>query len=252
MKKILVLLVLFACAAVYAQKKVAVEVAYAQEVSMDASLSAVCWQNAEKYPLHLGKYNMRDWPKSKRKNVGNKLRNPGYVQFLWNEKNLYIGVMMEDGDVVAEGEEDQAHLYQMGDTIEVFLKPRDKNFYWEIYGTPNLKKTVFFYPGRGRLFVPSSTAHPVDVSVTAAVDGTLNDWGDQDKGWSVIIAIPVEMLERKGYAFRPGQDWTLLVARQNYSADLPLKEYSTQTPLPQIDFHLYEEYGDLILLPPAK
>ena len=98
MKKILVLLVLFACVAVYAQKKVTVHVAYSEEVSMDASLSADCWQKAQKYPLHLCKYNMRDWPQSKRKNVGNKLRNPGYVQFLWNEKNLYIGVMMEDAD----------------------------------------------------------------------------------------------------------------------------------------------------------
>ena len=252
MKKILVLLVLFACVAVYAQKKVTVHVAYSEEVSMDASLSADCWQKAQKYPLHLCKYNMRDWPQSKRKNVGNKLRNPGYVQFLWNEKNLYIGVMMEDADVVAEGQEDQLHHYQMGDTIEVFLKPRDRNFYWEMYGTPHQKKTVFFYPGRARLFVPSSADHPVDISVTAAVDGTLNDWSDQDKGWSMVMAVPVEMLERKGYAFRPGQNWTVLVARQNFSADLPLKEYSTHTPLPQVDFHLYEEYGDLILLPPAK
>ncbi len=249
MKKILVLLVLFAGIVVYAQKKVSVEVAYAEEVSMDASLSAACWQNAVKYPLHRGKFNMRDWPKSKRKNVGTKLLNSGYVQFLWDGKTLYVAVQMEDGDVVAEGVEDQTHLYQMGDTIEVFLKPRDRNFYWEIYGTPNLKKSVFFYPGRGRLFVPSSTAHPVDVTVTAAVDGTLNDCSDQDKGWSLIIAIPVEMLERQGYSFRPGQNWTVLVARQNFSADLPLKELSTHTPLSQIDFHLYEEYGDLILLP---
>ncbi len=252
MRKFLLCLMLFVCVAVYAQKKVAVEVAYCADVSMESDLSAACWQGAKKYPLILGKYNMQHWAKAKRKNVGNKLRNPGYAQFLWNEKTFYVAVMMEDADVVAEGEEDQSHLYQKGDTIEVFLKPRDKNFYWEIYGTPNLKKSVFFYPGRGRLFVPSSTDHPVDVSVTASVYGTLNDCSDVDKGWSLIIAIPIEMLERKGYAFAPGQDWTMLVARQNFSADLPVKEYSMQTPLTQIDFHVYEEYGDLILLPAEK
>ena len=252
MKKILVLLVLFACVAVYAQNKGAVLVAYSEEVSTDASLSADCWQNAKKCPLHLCNYDMRGWPRAMRKNVGNKLRNPGYVQFLWNEKNLYIGVMMEDADVVAESDEDQDHHYRLGDVIEVFLKPRDRSFYWEMYGTPKQKKTVFFFPSRGRHFLPSVTEHPADISVTAAVDGTLNDWSDQDKGWSMVMAIPVEMLERQGYAFRPGQNWTVLVARQNYSADLPMKEHSTLPRLSQVNFHLYEEYGDLILLPPAK
>jgi len=249
MKRVCIVLALFAGLALYAGKKVTVEVAYAAEVSMDASLTGAVWQKARAYPLLLGKYNQRDWPKAKRKNIGNKLRNPGYVKFLRDEVNLYVGVMMEDGDVVAEGVEDQTHLYQMGDTIEVFLKPAERNFYWEIYGTPNLKKSVFFYPGRGRLFVPSSIDHPVDVTVASVVDGTLNDCRDQDRGWSMILAIPVKMLEKQGYPFRPGHNWTVLVARQNYSADLPLKEYSMQTPLTQVDFHLYEEYGDLVLLP---
>lgn len=249
MNKIAVLLVFFSGLMVFAQKKVTVEVAYAKEVSMDAKLTGTMWQSAKAYPLLRGKYNQRDWPKAKRKNVGSKLLNSGYVKFLWDEVNLYIGVMMEDRDVVAEGVDDQTHLYQMGDTVEVFLKPAERNFYWEIYGTPNLKKSVFFYPGRGRLFVPSSTAHPVDVEVTAEVVGTMNDYRDQDTGWSLIIAVPVKMLEKQGYPFAPGKPWTVLVARQNYSADLPLKEYSMQTPLSQTDFHLQEEYGDLILLP---
>lgn len=252
MRKLLIFLLVFTVFSVHAQKKVTVKVEYAKEVSMDASLSADCWQKAVKYPLMRGKYNTPNYSKAKRKNVGTQLRNPGYVQFLWDDNNLYVAAMMEDGDVVAEGEADQTHLYRLGDTIEVFLKPKDKNYYWEIYGTPNLKKSVFFYPSRGRLFVPSCAVHPVDVTVAAEVYGTLNNYEDQDKGWSLIIAIPIEMLERKGYAFRPGQEWTVLVARQNYSADLPAKELSVHTPLSIVDFHLYEEYGDLILLPAKK
>lgn len=252
MKKVLLFFLSLVAFTAYAQKKVNVEVAYSATVSMDASLEAAEWKNAKEYPFHLAKFNMKNWPKAKRKNVGNKMRYPAYAKFLWNEKSLFVGVMMEDSDVVTFGEEDQTHLYNQGDCIEVFLKPVDKTYYWEIYGTPTLKKSVFFYPGRGRRIFPACEDHPVDVSVAAEVYGTLNNWHDKDKGWSVIIEIPLEMLERQGYPLKPGTDWTILVARQNFSADLPEKEYSSHTPLSQIDYHLLEDYGKLTLLPAGK
>lgn len=231
-------------------QKTQIEAAFAEKVDYRAGkLTADIWNKASAYPLELLKYNQRDWTEARRKHVGNTLREKGSVKLLWNREYLYVGVEMEDSDVVADGTADQTHLYTMGDTIEVFIKPQNETYYWEIYGTPNNLKTVFFYPGRGRFFVPSSADHPVDVDVAAAVDGTLNDWKNRDRGWSVIIAIPVKMLEKHGKPFNTEEQWTLMVGRQNYSACLPLKEASSYPALSLRDFHLYEEYAELILNP---
>ncbi len=50
------------------------------------------------------------------------------------------------GGSVAEGKEDQLHHYQMGDLVELFLKPEDYTWYWELYATPIGKKTNFWFP----------------------------------------------------------------------------------------------------------
>ncbi len=225
----------------------AIEAAYAENVTMNGKLEGPEWKKAGSYPLELLKSDQTNWPEAKRKNVGNTLREKGFIKLLWNREHLYVGVKMEDSDVVAEGIENQTHLYLMGDTIEVFLKPKRENYYWEIYGTPNQLKTVFFYPGRGRLFLPSVATHPPEVEVSAYVDGKLNDWQVKDRGWSVIIRIPVKMLEKFGRPFNPTEEWTIMIGRQNYSANLPLKEASTFPALSVPDFHVYEEYATLIL-----
>jgi hypothetical protein len=179
--------------------------------------------------------------------VGNSLHEKGLVKLLWNNEYLYVGVEMEDSDIVAEGSKNQTHMYQMGDTVEVFIKPKNKNYYWEVYGTPNNLTSVFFYPGRARFFLPSCMNYPVNAKVAAKFDGTLNNWQDHDRGWSVIIAIPIKMLEKYGKTFNTEEKWTIMVGRQNYSAHLPIKELSCYPTLSEKNFHVYEQYADLIL-----
>ena len=145
------------------------------------------------------------------------------------------------------GKADQLRLYLMGDTIEVFLKPAGQMFYWEIYGAANQRKTLFFYPSRGRKFVTSSAdLSPEPIRVATSIDETLNNWRAHDRGWILEMAIPAALLTKYGTSFGPGSTWTIMVGRQNNSADLPLEELSTVPKLPQRDFHLYESYAPLI------
>ena len=174
---------------------------YAEDIEMDGKLSDPAWLKAPEYHFELPVNAYSKESESLRKSLGDKLRENGTVKMLWNNRYLYVGAEMEDSDVVAEGKADQTHLYQMGDLVEVFLKPANETFYWEIYGAPNNMKTCFFYPGRGRLFIPSCAEYRSDIIVTASVDGTLNDWRDRDRGWSVEIAIPVEILTGLGTTF---------------------------------------------------
>ena len=142
---------------------------------------------------------------------------------------------------------DQQHHYTMGDTIEVFLKPADDTYYWEMYGTPNQLRTTFFYPSRSYVFVPQSADHVPDFEVKTSIDGTMNDWLTTDKGWKIEFKFPIASFEKYGAKFAPDHRWTFLIARQNYSRRLPLKENSTVPPIEKSDFHIIEQYGMLAI-----
>ncbi len=209
-----------------------------KDFAIDGKLSAAEWNKSGLYPLQPLLYDDR---------LGGVLHEKGTVRMLMSEKFLYVGLDLEDSDIVAQGTEDQTHLYQMGDTIELFFKPGNDTYYWEMYGTPNELKTTFFYPSRSYVFVPQSAAPKPDFEVRTHLNGTMNNWQSPDKGWTIEFKIPLKTFEQFGAKFRPGEDWRFLIARQNFSRRLPLKELSTIPSVRKADFHIIEQYGKLNL-----
>jgi hypothetical protein len=219
----------------------------AEPIKLDGRLNEGAWANAPAYSLMRPLKANFGLPESMQRTVGENLREKCTVKLLWDDNNLYVGAEAEDSDVMNEGKEDQTHLYRTGDLIEVFLKPADENYYWEIYGSANSKKTWFAFPSRGR-GTPSVLAYlPEDLKVSCAVDGTLNNWRDKDKGWTVEIMIPIKELTAKGIKFDNSANWTVLIARYNYSRFLPAAELSSFPLLSNPNFHIYEEYAKLVL-----
>lgn len=162
-----------------------------------------------------------------------------------------MAVSFTDSDVVAEGTEDGQHHYKLGDVAELFLWPEDHPWYWELYVTPACKYTSFFFPGPGRLGLPSAFDNHAVLEVAAHVRGTLNDWSDRDRGWTAEMAVPVAALTQRGEVWGPGASWRVLVGRYNYSAHLPSVELSCLPKISRTNFHLRDEYGVLELLSPS-
>jgi len=218
-----------------------------QPIKMDGRMGDPAWDGATAYPLELANGAYDKMLPALRKSLGSGLREKGWVKLLWTADFLYVGARFEDSDIVAEGKEDQTHLYGCGDVVEVFLKPSGETYYWEFYGSPNQLKTCFFYPGRGRCGLPSCFAGKPTIAVAPSLDGTLNDWCDKDKSWTVELAIPTRTLTQFGASFDNAAGWTVLVARYNYSRYLPLKENSTAPRISGLGMgnHNYEEYASL-------
>lgn len=168
----------------------------------------------------------------------------------WDSDYLYVGIKFYDSDIVAEGEEDQLFHFRLGDVAEVFLRPEERTWYWEYYVTPGGKKTTFWFPGRGRLGLPSGFQLPdgCELRVAAQYEGTLNYWQDRDNYWTAEMAIPVRNLTARGEEFGPDSKWRILIARYNFSRYLLWKELSMTPQLSITNFHLYEEYAILELV----
>ncbi len=130
--------------------------------------------------------------------------------------------------------------------VELFLSPDGTLRYWEILLAPNGCYSVFFFPSPGRKIFCAAARNNVSLQVAAHVDGTMNDWNDRDRGWSLEAAIPLAELTRFGDRFESGS-WRILVGRYNYSATLPAIEYSAFPQLPVTNFHLRERYAELMI-----
>ncbi len=207
-------------------------------VHLDGRLDERAWQEATAYPLQTSRG---------RSAAGKRLQETGSVRLLWDDDALYVAVTFDDSDIVAEGEEDQLHHYSLGDVAEIFLRPSGSTWYWEFYATPHGRKSEFFFPGRGRVSLPSGTsdANRRHLRVAASRHGTLNDWKDRDESWTAELAIPLADLTEHGNSFGPGHEWHILVARYNYSRYLDYRELSAAPALPRLDFHALEHYAVL-------
>ena len=216
-----------------------IEVYYAPKIPFSACLSDAVWKKSAVYPFMRSVGELSDFYKSPWE--GGKLR------LLYDDEYLYIGAQLQDSEVLSDGKKNQDFLYAKGDVVEVFLKPADQNYYWEIYGTPHKLTSCFYFPARGMLGLPSGYQDPgAAVKVDARVFGTFNQSCDKDIGWNVLIAIPLADLRKNGMKFVPEEKWTIFVARYNYSRYLPACEFSG-VPQKFADFHVLGDYARLII-----
>ncbi len=205
-------------------------------MQMDGRLDEPVWRRARGYPLR------RISAKGVRAPVEG-----GVIRLAWDETHLYLAAELADSDVVAEGSTDQEAHWQKGDVIELFLAPAAHTWYWELHATPHGHKTSYWFPGPGRLGVPSSVAYRCGLTVGAQVDGTRNRWQDRDRGWTVEMAMPRADLTARGETFADQAVWRVFVGRYNYSRYLRRCELSMVPALSREDFHLLGEYGRLVL-----
>ncbi len=219
----------------------------AQPFPQSGSDNPSIWKETPSYSLERPKNTTENIPASLKATLGDRIKESGSVKFLWNEKGLYVRGEFQDSDIVAEGTKDQEHHYTLGDLMEVFLKPAAQTWYWELYATPQKLKTAFFFPGGGRLFLPSCAENPSDLSVDAFLQGTLNQWKDRDQGWIATMFVPIQTLTSQGDSFGGGSHWKVLLGRYNYSRYLRQVEHSSAPQLSALSFHLQEEYATLKL-----
>ena len=146
------------------------------------------------------------------------------VAMLWDNDYLYIGAKMEEPDVWGTLRERDSVIYYDND-FEVFIDPDgDTHEYYELeinaLGTEWDLLLTKPYRDDG------TAVDSWDIKGLLSgvhVYGTLNEPGDVDRGWSVEIAIPWDVLEEcahKATVPRPGEQWRLNFSRVEWRAEV--------------------------------
>ena len=165
----------------------------------------------------------------------------GEICFAWNEKGFYVAAEFEDSVLISKHRKDEVLHYQFSDVLELFIKPADDLYYWEMYATPfGNKSTLFFSEERAGLklekdFLQGHSFHGLEVCSEKS-----------SKGWKTQMWIPVEQLTALGAEWGAEANWRIFCGRYNYnSEDLKDLELSMAPAISTTNYHLTEEYAVL-------
>ncbi len=151
---------------------------------------------------------------------GSKKPEPWYktrAKLLWDDNNLYIGAYLEEPHVWAKLKQRDTIIFIDND-FEVFIDPDgDTHLYYELevnaFGTPWDLLLPKPYRDRGPAIFNWDIA---GLKVGTHVDGTINNPSDEDKGWSVEIVIPLNVLKectKGGQLPKAGDQWRMGFSR---------------------------------------
>ena len=203
-------------------------------IKLDGVLNDPAWDKAE--PLHdFAVYWLDRKPKT-----------ATTARLLWDDDNLYFAADMEDSDLYATVKERNGMTWD-NDVFELFFKPSERKLaYYEFQVNALNTDMELFLPSRGaggyQRFAPLSH---LGMESAVHLDGTLNNWQDVDKGWTVEGRIPWTAFKATGGRPRPGDKWRFALCRYDFSVAFDRPELSSTAPLTQPEFHRYEDYGEL-------
>jgi hypothetical protein len=203
-----------------------------QPITIDGRLDEPVWQRADV----LSRFFVFS-PENAR------INSPTEVRMLWDAEFFYLAYQCEDKDIWSFSDKPDDSLWD-GDVAEFFVKPsRDQMLYYEFVIAPNATVFDARYPSRGAGGANRFKAWESGIRVASTVNGTDNDYGDEDLGYIIEVAIPWEAFREAG---KPsiGTEWTFGAFRYDYSKlfeePLLLKSFSGEA---LHGFHSYESYG---------
>jgi hypothetical protein len=181
---------------------------------------------------------------------------------LWDDRYWYIAAQMEEPDLWATIRERDAVIFRDND-FELFIDPGGTaHRYFEV--EMNQLGTVWdlFLAKPYRDGGHADNSWNIDgLRLAVAVDGTLNDPRDRDRGWTVELAIPWAALADSGRNIVPprrGAEWRVNFSRVEWDVDTAGGRYMKRTgadgkPLPEhnwvwspqgvVDMHQPETWG---------
>ncbi|MBU2502020.1 carbohydrate-binding family 9-like protein [bacterium] len=189
------------------------------------------------------------------------------VKMIWDDRFFYVGAELEEPHLWATLRERDAVIYHDND-FEVFIDPDgDNHLYYELEINALGTEWDLLLVKPYRDGAPAVNAWDIQGLRTAVrLEGTLNEPGDTDEGWSVEIAIPWTVLAEcagRPAPPRPGDIWRVNFSRVQWDLEVEDGAYAKRLaagggPLPEhnwvwspqglIAMHYPEMWGEVMFM----
>jgi hypothetical protein len=165
---------------------------------------------------------------------------------LWDNEYFYFAAELEEPDVWAKLDYRDAIIFYDND-FEIFIDPDgDSHHYYELEVNAFSTEWDLFLVKPYRDGGPALHSWDIQGLQTAvAIEGTLNQPGDVDKGWTVEIAIPWEVLKECAHRDTPPRDgdrWRVNFSRVEWQTEVidgvyhKVNDPATGKPLPEANW----------------
>ncbi len=173
---------------------------------------------------------------------------PTELRLLWDDTHLYVAFRSVDPDVSCRFSKRDDPIYDH-EAVELFLMPKVAapalGPYVELQASP---RGVIFDAAFVARRTGMDKSFDADQIVATAVDGTLDDASDRDRGWTSEWAVPWTGIRGAGAAPKPGEEWRMNAFRiEKHTLDgRPGAEYTAWSPPGIGDFHHVARFGRLV------
>jgi Carbohydrate family 9 binding domain-like len=200
---------------------------------LDGKLDDRCWQDAVAITQFASYWD-------------NKTPRKGTRAYLaWDDEALYYAGMMTDTELRSYGKHRNDTLWD-GDVFELFLKPSEASpQYFEFQANPREFVFECYFPKRGDIPKSFHEAPLLGNKAVVRLEGTLDQPGDRDRGWSVEGRIPWTAFGPAGGKPKPGDEWRFAICRYDYGPEGTKPILMSSAPLTKPSFHRHEDYGKL-------
>jgi hypothetical protein len=163
------------------------------------------------------------------------------ARLLWDDQNLYVFVTAQDKDVSSQYKSHDDSMWKE-DVIELFIDADgNRRGYAELQVNPNNAQfDAWFMTTRAG---PSDMAWTARMTSAVTVHGTVSQSDDEDTGWDVEIAIPLQAVKGTHQTMevnippRPGDTWRLNVVRVDKPEAEKNPAVSSWSAITYQDFH---------------
>jgi len=215
-------------------------------VRIDGKLDEDAWKRAA----------WTDWFMDIRGAQGPEPRFHTRMKMLWDDDNFYVAAELEEPDVWATLTQHDSVIFRDND-FELFLNPTGDGlnyFEFEINALNTGWDLFLAKPYRKGGKADNSWEIP-GLRTAVAIDGTLNDGHDQDRGWSVELAIPWSAFTERSGAGRPspGTAWRMNFSRVEWQVRKSDGKYEkvpglrednwVWSPQGEVNMHIPERWG---------
>lgn len=174
------------------------------------------------------------------------------ARLLWDDRAFYFAAEMDDSELRSFGTRRNDRIWE-GDVFEVFLKPsRDRPEYYEFQVNPRSVILELAFPERGFDFATLAARPPLGMTAVAVCQGTVDQTGDRDRGWTVEGRIPWSVFAPSGGRPAAGSVWSFALCRYDYGPPETKPVTTSSAPLTRPSFHRYEDYGKLRFQGPQR
>jgi hypothetical protein len=175
------------------------------------------------------------------------------VKMLWDEQYLYIAAELEEPDVKGKLTQHDSVIFHDND-FELFVKPlpATESYYEFEMNALNTGWDLFLNKPYLKGGEADNSWDIPNLKTAVSVEGTLNQSGNRDKGWTLEIALPWKAFQlRQPDVKQPtaGTMWRANFSRVEWLTGHPHEENWVWSPQGVVNMHVPEHWGYLRFQP---